>query len=185
MCVPVLGAAIGAIGSVMSGIAGMQAANYQAEVAKINAELAMREGLAQAGATRDQYEEVKGAQRAALAKSGVDVTAGTSAILAIETQRREEAAAAVDIWRGRVEETKYLNQAKAAKAEGRAAMIGGIIGGISGLVGGMQGSGQGSPLKLGQASPQVTGVSSGSAGVIRSTAGRIPISPLRLNRGMV
>lgn len=178
MCAPAIGAAIGAIGSVVGGIMAQQQANYQAKVAKINATSAYQEGVAQAGATRDQFAEVKGAQAAALAKSGVDINSGTSQVLALETQRREEVAAAVDIWRGRTEQTKWLNQAKVAKAEGKAALVGGILGGISGLVGGMGGMGQGTPLRLGQAAPMVTGRAAGGIAPAVRAAGRIPLGSL-------
>lgn len=167
MCAPAIGAAIGAIGSVVGGIMAQQQANYQAKVAEINATSAYQEGVAQAGATRDQFAEVKGAQVAALAKSGVDINSGTSQVLALETQRREEVAAAVDIWRGRTEQTKWLNQAKVAKAEGKAA-----------LVGGMGGMGQGTPLKLGQAAPMVTGRAAGGIAPAVRAAGRIPLGSL-------
>ena len=90
MCAPAIGAAIGAIGSVVGGIMAQQQANYQAKVAEINATSAYQEGVAQAGATRDQFAEVKGAQVAALAKSGVDINSGASRVLALEAQRREE-----------------------------------------------------------------------------------------------
>ncbi len=177
MCAPMIGAAVGAIGSVMSGVMAQQSANYQAKVAEINAEAAMREGYAQAGATRDQFREVKGQQVAALAKSGVDINSGSATVLGLETQRREEVAAAVDIWRGKTEQVKYKNQAAIAKAEGKAAMIGGIIGGVSSLVGGMQGAGQGSALKLGQAAPATTGVTSNIIPIPRQKP-RIPIGSL-------
>ncbi len=163
MCGPaigIIGAVVSAAGSVMAGMAQQQVANYNAEVAKLNAAASVREGFAQAGATRDQFAEVAGTQRAALAKSGVDVNAGTSAVLGLETQRREEVAAAVDIWRGRSEGVKYENQAEVYKAEGRAAMMGGVIGAASSLVSGISGlggMGQGQSLKLGQATPMVTG----------------------------
>lgn len=164
MCAPAIGAAIGAIGSVVGGIMAQQQANYQAKVAEINATSAYQEGVAQAGATRDQFAEVKGAQVAALAKSGVDINSGTSQVLALETQRREEVAAAVDIWRGRTEQTKWLNQAKVAKAEGKAALVGGM--------------GQGTPLKLGQAAPMVTGRAAGGIAPAVRAAGRIPLGSL-------
>lgn len=173
MCVPFLGAALGAAASIAGGVAQAQMAKYQERVAKINAEAAVREGFAQAGATRDQFAEVKGAQTAALAKSGVDINSGTSAVLGLETQRREEVASAVDIWKGRSEQTAYLNQAKAAKAEGRAAMLGGILGGVTSLVGGLSGLGQGKPLAFGKAAPAPTGVSSTAA----PRTGTIPVSP--------
>jgi hypothetical protein len=179
--VGLIGAGISAMGSVMSGMAQQQVANYNAEVARANAEAAVREGFAQSGATRDQFSEVKGAQAAALAKSGVDVNAGTSAVLGLETQRREETAAAVDIWRGRTEQTKYKNQAETYKAEGKAAMMIGVIGAASSLVGGLSGMGQGAPLQLGQAAPQVIGAPT----AVYSPKPLIPVTPMRMNRGML
>lgn len=182
-----LGAAVGAIGSVVSGVMAMQQANYQAEVAKINAQTAVQEGNARAGATRDEYGEVASAQRVALAKAGVDINAGTSAALGLETQRRTEHAAAVEIWKGQTERTKWLNEAAAAKAEGKAALIGGVIGGVSGLVGGIQPGQSGSPLRLGQAAPPVTGTAVGGiAPPAQMARGKIPVSPWKpKNRGML
>ena len=177
----------------MSGMAQGQVADYNAKVAEINAEAAVREGFAQSGATRDQFAEVKGAQTAALAKSGVDINAGTSATLGLETQRREEVAAAVDIWRGRTEQTKYKNQAEVFRAEAKSARMAGMIGAASSLIGGLSGLGQGSPMSLGQAAPAPVGLPTGTAtarvlppvsatGAVRP---RIPVSPMRMNRGML
>jgi hypothetical protein len=168
MCMMVaglIGAGISAAGAIAGGMAQKQMADYQAKVADINAESAVRESFAQAGATRDQYQEVAGSQRAALAKSGVDINSGTSATLGLELQRREEVAAAVDIWRGRTEATKFKNQAEAAKAEGKAAMTAGLIGGASSLIGGIANMGGGSfgSLKLGQAAATPTPITAAPA----------------------
>lgn len=163
MAAGLIGGVISAVGSIAAANAQKQMADYQAKVAELNAQAAVREGNAQAGATRDQFAEVAGAQRASLAKSGVDINSGTAAVLGLETARREETAAAVDIWRGRTEQTKWMNQRDASKAEGKAAMQAGYIGAATSLVGaisGISGSiGAGSPLKLGQAttSPNMIG----------------------------
>lgn len=181
MCGPVagiLGAAVSAAGSIMAGMAQQQVADYNAEVSRINAQAAVRESFAQAGATRDQYQEVASSQRAALAKAGVDINSGTSAVLGLETQRREEVAAAVDIWRGRTEQTKYLNQAEVYKAEGKAAMMAGVIGGVSSLVSGISGlggQGQGQAVKLGQAQPITSGKITGTT--IYQPRRLIPVAP--------
>ena len=158
MALGMIGGVISAIGSVAAGQAQASVAEYNAKVASLNAAAAYREGLAQAGATRDQFTDVAGQQRASLAKAGVDINSGTSAILGLETKRREETAAAVDIWRGATEQTKYLNQAGAYKAEASAARLSGMIGGFTSLIGGMSGFGQqgaGKPLALGTATPMV------------------------------
>jgi hypothetical protein len=171
MVMGLIGAGISAAGAIAGGMAQKQMADYQAKVAEINAASARQEGITQAGATRDQYQEVAGSQRAALAKSGVDINSGTSATLGLELQRREEVAAAVDIWRGRTEGVKFQNQAEAAKAEGKAAMTAGIIGGASSLIGGIanMGGGMFSSLKLGQAAPAP-----------KPLAPPIPLTPRRL-----
>lgn len=151
MCAPMLGAVVSAVGGLASGMAQASMTKYNAKVAKLNAEAAMREGLAQAGATRDEFATVAGQQRAGLAKAGVDINQGTAAILQTETMRREEHAAATDIWRGRTEQVKYENQAKLLKAEAKAQKTGAIIGAFSSLIGGIPTGGGSGALKLGVA----------------------------------
>jgi len=185
MCAMV-GAMVGMLGSVMQGMAGKQMADYEAKVAKINAEAAIREAFAQSGATRDQFSEARGEQTAALAKSGVDINTGTAATLGLETQRREEHAAAVDIWKGRTEQTKFKNIAEAKKAEGKAAMMGGIIGGISSLVGGLSGMGQGKALSAGQAAPAVTGMTaSGPSAGLSSPPMRLGLAAPKIKKPLL
>lgn len=172
MCGPMaamVGPAVSAAGSIAGGMAQAAVADYNAKVAKINAQAALREGFYNAGTTRDQYQEVAGAQRAALANAGVVIDAGSAAVLATENQRREEVAASLDIWRGRTQAVAYNNQANQFKAEGSAAKTAGFIGAASSLVGGIakmpgvQGF-TGAGL-LGPASSPVVGTSSGLTAV--------------------
>lgn len=135
MALGVVGGVISAIGTYASGMASSAMSKYNAKVAKINARAAIREGMAQSYATRDQFAEEAGKQRAALAKSGVDINSGTAALLQTETMRREEHAAATDIWRGRTEQVRYLNEEKLLKAEAKAQKQGAMIGALSGLAG--------------------------------------------------
>lgn len=148
MCIPLVGAGISAIGTFASGMAQSAMSKYNAKVAKLNADAAIREGIAQSGATRDEFATVAGQQQATLAKSGVDINQGTAALIGTETMRREEHAAATDIWRGRTEQVKFQNQAKLLKAEAKAQRTGAIIGAFSSFASGMQGS-VGKALKLG------------------------------------
>ena len=160
MCGPMIGPALAIAGagmsaasSVMGGAAQKQMADYQAKVAKINANAAIAEGFAQSGMTRDQYQEVASKQRANLAKAGVRLDSGSAVALAFETQRREEVAAAVDIWKGRSEATKFRNAAAGFKAEGKAAQTAGIMQGATSLIRGVAsvpGIGQGRALRLNQ-----------------------------------
>lgn len=139
------------MGTLASGMAQSAMSKYNARVAKLNADAAIREGLAQAGATRDEFATVGGQQRAGLAKAGVDINSGTAAVIQQETVRREEHAAATDIWRGRTEQVKYENQATLLKAEAKAQKTGAIIGAFSNLIGGLPSSKSGA-LSLGVAS---------------------------------
>lgn len=165
MCMMALGAVVSAVGSIASGASQQAMANYNAKVAKLNAVAAVEEGNYRSGITRRKYEEEAGAQTAALAKSGVVLDTGTAQVLSIEQGFRTEQAAGIDIWQGQSEATKYRNDAKMYKAQGSAAMMGGIIGAASSLVGAMSGMGSApsasggastGPVSLGvQASPSV------------------------------
>lgn len=136
-----IGPAVSAAGSIASGMAQASVANYNAQVAKMNANAAVQEGFYNSGTARDQYQEVAGAQRAALGKAGVVIDSGTAALLQVENQRREEVAAGLDIWRGRTQATAYNNQAAQFKAEGSAAKTAGFIGGLTSIVGGLSKAG--------------------------------------------
>lgn len=157
MCGPMfglVGAGISAIGQLSAGMADAAMSKYNAKVAKLNAAAAIREGMAQAGATRDEFAAVEGQQRAGLAKAGVDINSGTAAVLQTETIRREEHAAATDIWRGRTEQVKFKNQETLLKAEAKAKKTGAIIGAFSTFANsvgqGISGSmGAGKPVALG------------------------------------
>ena len=140
------------MGSVMGAMAQQQVAEYNKQVADINAEAASKEGYAQAGQTIDEFKELAASQRAAIGKSGADPSSGSAANIAFDTEKKKQFAFQTDIWRGQVESTKWQNQAKLYGAEGKAAMTSGIIGGFSGLLSGMSGGlGQGQAIGLGAA----------------------------------
>ncbi len=162
MCMMALGGIVSAVGSIASAMGQKAVANYNAKVAKMNAVAAVQEGNYRSGITRRQYEEVAGAQQAAMAKSGVVLDVGTPQVISTEQSFRTEQAAGIDIWQGQSEATKYRNEAKLYKAQGKAAMMSGIIGAASSLIGSLSGMGSpasasgGSstgPVGLGVASP--------------------------------
>lgn len=138
MCDPMTTATVvTAAGTVASGMAQSAVANYNQRVANLNAQAALQEGFANAGNTRAQFRDIASSQTAALAKAGVNLGSVTAERLALENQRREEYSAATDIWRGRTQQTAYLNQAGQFKAEGSAAKTasfiraGTLIGGLA------------------------------------------------------
>lgn len=149
--IALVGAGVSAAGSIAGGMAQSAVANYNAKVANINAAAAMREGFYNAGTTRDQYQEVASAQRAAFGNAGVVANSGSAETLQFENQRREEIAAGLDIWRARTQQTAYQNQAGQFKAEGAAARTAGFIGAATSLVSGI--SGMAGAGQLGSAAP--------------------------------
>lgn len=129
-----LGGIVSAAGSIVTAMGQQSVANYNAKVSKINAEAAVLEGNYKAGITRKQYDEVAGQQQAAMAKSGIVLDVGTPQVLTTEQSFRTEQAAGIDIWQGQTEATKYRNEAKLYKAQGRMAMVSGVIGAASSLI---------------------------------------------------
>jgi hypothetical protein len=140
MCVPMIGAAISAIGSIASGMAEASMAKYNEKVSKINANAAYVEGIYRGGLARTEGESVKSSQIAAMGASGADITSGSfDEMQALQTFRTEQTSG-LEIWKGQTEQTKYLNEAKLYKQQAKAAKISGFIGGASSLVGGLQAS---------------------------------------------
>lgn len=91
---PVLGAASGAAGSIESGFAQANSANYQAAVARNNAQIAHQNALYSAGASsaQIQQQEEKGAQqqgnvRGGIAANGIDVNSGSA--VDVQSSQRE------------------------------------------------------------------------------------------------
>lgn len=141
MCVPMLGAVVGAVGSIASGMAESSMAKYNAKVSKINAHQAIIEGNYRGGLARTEGESVNSSQVAAMGASGADISSGSFDELQKAQAYRTEQASGIEIWKGNTEATKYRNEAKLYKAQAKAAKISGFIGAASSLVGGMSGAG--------------------------------------------
>lgn len=104
MCDPVSAAVISAVSTVYSGLASMNAANNQAQIAKAQAENQARvyeqnanlardeaEATAKAGATeeqklRDKVRQVRGSQNAVYGASGLSLASGTPAEVGMDTE---------------------------------------------------------------------------------------------------
>lgn len=148
-----IGTAISAIGTLYQAGSQYSAANAAASVAEQNARIAEQKGMAtmqKAGweerRIHAQSKKVQGAQRSALAASGVDVNTGSALDVQADTayQAAEDVAmthynAELQKWGFDVEAANYKAQASQAKAAGTSALIGGVIGaGSSILTGGSQ-----------------------------------------------
>ena len=155
MCT-VVAAVIGAVGSVVQGIAAQSAANAQAaaamqagetnaRIAEMQATDAVKRGGEQEQKLRRHIAALIGRQRSTAAASGIYVDSGS----ALDARNASLLEGERDVltnalnhgreaWGFGVQATNYRNQAKAeaaaAKAQGRSAFLGGLFGGASSLL---------------------------------------------------
>lgn len=141
MCT-MLAAAIGAVGSIMQGVAANNAAKAQAAIAERNAQIA--ELQARDSIERGGHEELRlrrqmaihqGTQRALLAAGGVEVDSGSALDVQDASMREgEQDAAAIRFnaaregWGHQVQAVNYRSEAAVARSAGRNALFGGILG---------------------------------------------------------
>lgn len=139
MCLPNIVMAAASLGE---GIASMQAANAQADVAEQNARLAESkikdieyQKQQQIGKISEDKNQVQGQQRAAMAANGVDSGYGSGLSVLTDTaygaQRdinETEYNAAKQGYGQKVEAANYRYQAAVAKQQGKMAMFTGVLG---------------------------------------------------------
>jgi hypothetical protein len=150
VALPIAAAAMSAVGSLTSGMAGLQQGNYEARVANANAALdagRAQDSLATAATeNRDFYRQlsaVKGQQIASLAANGVDLSFGTPALLQEDTANKGSEDAAT-LHHNQLERVKGFDvaavndreQAAAAQMKGRSAMVNSVFQAGSSLMGG-------------------------------------------------
>lgn len=136
MCLPIIGAALGAVGQVAQGMAANSAAKANAKAMKQQAFLERESGAYQANRQRDQLNRLTGRQINNLAANGMGMDG--SAVDVIQDSRREgELDIAATLFGANIRSNNLETQAQITKAQGRSAMIGGIIGGVNSLVGGL------------------------------------------------
>lgn len=132
-------AAIGAIGSVVGGVMGMQQASYQAKVAKMNEQIAKenasraidRSHIEQEDFDRFETANLLGEQEAAQSASGLTLT-GKSQVMTRAAARklgRRDAlniiqAGEIEAYNYRTQAANFAAQAKAAKMSGTASLVG-------------------------------------------------------------
>lgn len=142
-------AVMSAAGSVAGGIRANQQGKYESAVAKNNARLAHQQGEASEEAARkenrDYWRDVsqtKGQHVAAMAANGIDVGFGAASRMIADTEllANEDAAALYKNQANRtrgfaIEGQNYRQEGKAARARGKAAMLGGFMQGATTLAG--------------------------------------------------
>lgn len=115
-------------GSLVQGIGGMKAANYQARADQANATSAENDGAAQAQQIRDQARMAMGQQIGAQAESGFSIGTGTG----LDSLRESAINSELDVLNVRrkaaTEAASYRAQAQQAKNQGKFALLGGLFG---------------------------------------------------------
>jgi hypothetical protein len=144
--------AVQAAGQLYQGAAANAQGKYESQVAKINAQqevdAAHESFLTGQTERRDFWRkigQVKGQQVASMAANGIDVGFGTAARVQDDTQMLADADA-TNLYRNIEQRTKghqinasnYVSEAKAARAQGKAAMTGAVIGAAGSILGGFQ-----------------------------------------------
>lgn len=129
------GAGFSAMAQRSAGKAQQQLANYNAQVAEMQAADAIERGRESEGRHRTSVRGLVGTQRAALAASGVDVNDGSALDIQADTAAMGEMDAltirlnaAREAWGYRTQATDYRARGEIAKNEGNMKAVGTILG---------------------------------------------------------
>jgi hypothetical protein len=124
---PIAMAAVQAVGSIVSGVSQHSQAKSQAAYADANAELAEQQGQSEAQAVREKARRLAGQSRAAIGASGVDISGSFLDALA-DSDIDAELDAQTAVWNSKLDARNQRVQAKAARAQGGSALVGGFFG---------------------------------------------------------
>lgn len=136
--VSLLGAGVSAFGQHQAGQDAEAAAKRNARLARLAAADAVQRGAMEAGRTRMQGTQTIGAQKTAMAASGVDVSSGSPLALMADTRmlsemdaRMIENNAAREAWGLRTGASEMVRQGKAAAQAGTLGAAGTLLGGAA------------------------------------------------------
>jgi len=131
MLIPMLmaGTAVSAGASILGGLAAKRQGDFEAKIARQNATIALQRSEAESVRVARDRDRRQGLLRATIGASGVQLTGSPLDLLAEEAMEGEEARLAV-LFGGEGQARNERIRATAAKARGRAALIGGIGKGV-------------------------------------------------------
>lgn len=119
--------AIGAAGTIYSGIAQKQAADTRAKLAERQADDALERGRQEEERSRERTSDLIGRQRAGFAASGVATDTGTPLSVQANTSGLGERDALIIRQNAEREATSLRNQASVSRSEGDNALTGSIL----------------------------------------------------------
>jgi len=131
-----LAAIASATGARQSAKAQEQAANYNTQLNKQNAETTAQQASFDADLIREKNKRILGAQRAAYSASGIDPDSATAMDVQDDSATQGELDALVAIYTGRTSSTSYMDRARLSSMEARNAKTAGKIGVTTSLLGG-------------------------------------------------
>lgn len=134
-------AAASAYGSYTQGQNAKRTAEYNAAIARNEAEAARQKSVFDAETSREKYARLMGRQRALYSKAGVDITSGSPLLMladqAYEAEREKESI----LYSGEVGAAKYLNTASMYEYTGQNAATAGMITAGSTVLSGLSNAG--------------------------------------------
>ncbi len=119
-------AGVGALGAISSGIASQQAAEFNAAIARQNAEIERQRAALEEETERRRSRAILGAPRAQFSGAGVTLE-GTPLLVQEETAAEAEFNALLVRQGGRLSAAKELARARAERFGGRAALSAGLF----------------------------------------------------------
>lgn len=161
MCFMAMGPMLGLVGSAVSAIGAQAQANaqasqmeYNAAVARINRDVARRQGLSESERIARRYRTITGQQTSAYGRAGVVPTSGSAALVLGETARNDWMDQSTAIWNRETEAIGFENKARDLEAQAKATRKGGGLAVASTFLTGLgrfaSGPGAGSPLLINQ-----------------------------------
>lgn len=122
-----VGTLAGAGASIIGGVQSNNVAQYNSKVAENNAQAERQRASYEANLQRENVRRVIGAQRAAGASSGLDITSGTPVAVLGDTAKAGEMDVLARLYAGESAGVAYENDARRMRAEGKAAKTAGFI----------------------------------------------------------
>ena len=129
-----LGALASAGGAIAGGISANNVAEYNAQVAENNAEAERQRAGYEAELMKDRKRQIIGAQRAAGAAAGLDITTGTPVAVLGDTAKQSEMDILARLYSGESAATAHQNDAANFRAEGKMQRTAGFISAGSSLL---------------------------------------------------
>lgn len=126
MCDPLVGAGLMAASALVSGYQQQQQLDAAADVAEMNADIARQTASSEAARARAKIAKVMGAQRAAIASSGLQMS-GSALDVGEDSAREGALDVATVVYGGTVRGRAYETEADNLRWQGNQALAGGIL----------------------------------------------------------